>query len=370
GWRRSAAREQGNLGLEVRRLDGATHRLAVGERADLAEAALRGMSLTRDFARIVLMVGHGSTSTNNLHASGLDCGACGGHAGDANARLAATLLNDPAVRGDLSARGIEIPADTIFLAALHDTTSDEVRILDRSPCAPTHEAELLQLQEQLAFAGDRTRRERARRFGIDPEESFETRGRDWSQIRPEWGLAGCSAFIVAPRSRSRQADLGGRSFLHSYDWRGDRDFVILEQIMTAPMIVASWINLQYYGSTVDNRVFGCGDKTLHNAVGSIGVLEGNGGDLRVGLPWQSLHDGERYLHEPLRLEVVIEAPLAAIDTVIARHQELQKLFDGDWLNLLAIDEMGAMHRYRGAARWKPLEPVPSEAEQLAQEDAA
>ncbi|MCB0187394.1 MAG: DUF2309 family protein, partial [Caldilineaceae bacterium] len=141
--------------------------------------------------------------------------------------------------------------------------------------------------------------------------------RDWSQVRPEWGLAGCAALIVAPRERTYGRDLGGRAFLHSYDWRQDRDFTILELIMTAPMVVASWINLQYYGSTVDNQRFGSGNKVLHNVVGTLGVLEGNGGDLRVGLPWQSVHDGENYVHEPLRLSVVIEAPLPAITDVIA-----------------------------------------------------
>jgi len=124
-------------------------------------------------------------------------------------------------------------------------------------------------------------------------------------VRPEWGLAGCAAFIIAPRERTRGFDLAGRSFLHSYDWHQDEDFSVLALIMTAPMIVASWINLQYYASTVDNRFFGSGNKALHNVVGILGVLEGNGGDLRVGLPWQSVHDGEKYVHEPLRLTVLI-----------------------------------------------------------------
>jgi hypothetical protein len=181
------------------------------------------------------------------------------------------------------------------------------------------------------------------------------RSRDWAQVRPEWGLAGCAAFIAAPRHRTAGIDLGGRSFLHSYDWRQDDGYGVLELIMTAPMVVASWISLQYYGSTVDNRVFGCGNKTLHNVVGTLGVLEGNGGDLRTGLPWQSVHDGERYVHEPLRLNVVIEAPLDAMNAIIARHEHVRSLLDNGWLHLWALDDAGAIaHRYAGGLTWAPV----------------
>ena len=128
-------------------------------------------------------------------------------------------------------------------------------------------------------------------------------------MRPEWGLTGCKAFIAAPRSRTAGRSLEGRAFLHDYDWHGDSDrgFTVLELIMTAPVVVASWISLQYYGSTVAPQHFGSGNKLLHNIVGGIGVFEGNGGLMRAGLPWQSVHDGENYVHEPLRLSVCIEA---------------------------------------------------------------
>jgi uncharacterized protein YbcC (UPF0753/DUF2309 family) len=181
------------------------------------------------------------------------------------------------------------------------------------------------------------------------------RSRDWAQVRPEWGLAGCSAFVAAPRERTRGVDLAGRSFLHSYDWRADQGFAVLELIMTAPMVVASWINLQYYASTVDNRLFGSGNKTLHNVVGKVGVLEGTGGDLRTGLPWQSVHDGVHYQHEPLRLNVVIEAPRDAMNDVIARHPGVRDLVDHGWVHLLAMDDSGNVsHRYAGDLRWEPI----------------
>ncbi len=150
----------------------------------------------------------------------------------------------------------------------------------------------------------------------DIDAAVIRRSHDWSQVRPEWGLAGNAAFIAAPRAVTRGVDLGGRAFLHSYDWQDDAGFGVLKLIMTAPMVVASWINLQYYGSTVNNRAFGSGNKALHNVVGTLGVLEGNAGDLKTGLPWQSVHDGTRFIHEPLRLNVFIAAPIAAMNDVI------------------------------------------------------
>jgi hypothetical protein len=161
---------------------------------------------------------------------------------------------------------------------------------------------------------------------------------DWAQTRPEWGLANNAAFVIAPRKRTLGVNLQGRCFLHDYDPRRDEDGNLLEQIMTAPMIVTNWINMQYYASTVDNKRYGSGNKTLHNVVGGrIGVFEGNGGDLRIGLPWQSLNDGEHWQHTPLRLTVVIEAPREAIDRVIARHAMVRQLVHNRWLYLMRLD---------------------------------
>jgi len=197
------------------------------------------------------------------------------------------------------------------------------------------------------------------------------RSRDWSQVRPEWGLAGNAAFIAAPRRRTRGIDLGGRAFLHDYDWRTDAGFSVLQLIMSAPMVVASWINLQYYGSTVNNSVFGAGNKVLHNVTGTIGVLEGNAGDLKVGLPWQSVHDGARLVHEPLRLNVFLEAPLAAINGVIAGQTAVRDLVDNHWVHLFAIGESGLVtHRYRGRLAWEALAAAESADVMAAVADAA
>jgi uncharacterized protein YbcC (UPF0753/DUF2309 family) len=343
--------------LEPRTVSGRLTGFDDAQRFAMAEAVLRAMSMTQDFARLVLLTGHGSTTVNNPHASGLDCGACGGHTGEANARVAAAILNDARVRTGLAEKGIAIPQDTWFLGCLHDTTTDEVRIFDAGEVPASHAPDLAALRMTLAKASSLARAERALLLGIektaDVDHAVKARSRDWAQVRPEWGLAGNAAFIAAPRTRTRGLDLGGRAFLHDYEWRKDGGFGVLDLIMTAPMVVASWINLQYYGSTVNNRAFGSGNKVLHNVVGQLGVLEGNSGDLKVGLPWQSVHDGARFVHEPLRLNVFIEAPEDALDAVIGKHPGVRQLVDNGWVNLFRIDDDGrTIRRYAGDLKWK------------------
>ncbi|MEZ4375833.1 MAG: DUF2309 domain-containing protein [Polyangiaceae bacterium] len=345
-------------GLEVAltpsRRDGQSLGIPVADQIKLAANALKGMSLRQGFARLILIAGHGATSVNNPHASGLDCGACGGRAGAVNARVAATVLNNPEVRAGLEAAGIHIPEDTYFLAGLHDTTTDEVTLFEQHLVPAGHASELEALKLALGTAGGTCRTERARRLGGNTSgETWFERSRDWAQIRPEWGLAGCASFIAAPRQRTSGVNLNGRAFLHSYSWEDDPEFAVLETIMTAPMVVASWINLQYYASSVDPEIFGAGNKTLHNVVGgNLGVLEGNTGDLRVGLPWQSIHDGERLQHTPLRLSVFVEAPTEAMSSVIARHQGLQHLLDNGWIHLFALNQAGRVtKRYAGGGAW-------------------
>ena len=324
-----------------------------------AERILRAMSMIDNFGRLVLLVGHGSTSVNNPHATGLDCGACAGQTGEVSARVVAALLNQPPVRRDLRERGIHIPEDTWFLAGLHDTTTDEIHLFDTDDLPKQLASDLEQLRQWLEQASDLTRMQRSALLGLAdlPSNAIETnmrqRSRDWSQVRPEWALANNAAFIAAPRWRTANMNLGGRAFLHEYQWQTDNGFQILELIMTAPMVVANWINMQYLGSVVDNQHFGSGNKVLHNVVGgAIGVLEGNGGDLRVGLPMQSLHDGKRWVHEPLRLSVFIEAPQAAIDAIITRHDLVRQLVENGWLHLFQISDDGDVYRHIAETHWE------------------
>lgn len=318
-------------------------------RVALAEGALRGMSLTARFARLVLICGHGSRSANNPHASGLDCGACGGHAGDVNARAAAACLNDGAVRHGLRARGIHIPDGTWFVAGLHDTMTDEVGLEGAADAPATHTSLVAGLASALARASERTRSERVARHRIpvagrgDLGRRLERRAQDPSELRPEWGLANNAAFIAAPRSRTQSLDLGGRCFLHDYASENDPDGSVLKAILSAPVVVASWINLQYFASSADPGTYGAGDKRLHNVTGGLGVVEGNGGDLKPGLPLQSVFDGDRRVHEPLRLSVFVQAERSKLDAALEAASDTAKLVENGWIHLFSL-EGGTCHR--------------------------
>jgi hypothetical protein len=330
--------------------------LDIGTRVKIAETALKAMGLIKEFARLVVFAGHGANVVNNPHASALQCGACGGYPGDVNARLIAGLLNDAEVRAGLAERGITIPKDTLFVPALHDTTTDTVTLYEFDHVSAEHVADISNVKKWLSTAAALARSERALRLPrAHAASDIFRRARDWAEVRPEWGLAGCQAFVAAPRHRTTGRNLEGRIFLHDYDWRRDTDFSTLELILTAPVVVASWINLQYYGSVVAPDVFGAGNKLLHNVTGGIGVVEGNGGLLRAGLPWQSVHDGEKLVHEPLRLSVLIEAPRDEIAAILNRHPQVRALFDNKWLHLFALDERGRMAwRYRGDLCWEAI----------------
>lgn len=338
--------------------------LPLERRAGLAAGILRGMSLTGGFARLVALFGHTATSDNNPLAAGLQCGACGGQSGEVNARALAALLNDPAVRAALVSEGILVPESTHFLGGVHDTTTDELRLFDLTTLPSTHRPDLAQLEQELLAATQRAREERAKSLGLGdaPRESLgarlRRRSRDWSEVRPEWGLARNAALIVAPRERTRDLDLDGRAFLHEYRPEQDTGFAVLEQIMCAPMVVAHFINMQYYASTVDNLRYGSGNKVLHNVVGgTVGVFEGAGGDLRIGLPRQSLHDGDDWVHVPQRLSVFLEAPRTAIDAVIAKHALVRNLVDHEWLFVFAIEPGGGAIHQRTPRGWERSEHV-------------
>ncbi len=360
------AHEHGSPGLTVAPLANRSVGMTLSQRVDAAEGALRAMSLTESFAPIVVLSAHGSTTANNPYASGLDCGACGGRSGAPNARVAAAVCNDPEVREALRDRGIDIPDGTHFVAAVHDTTTDFVRICDPARVPASHRATVECLEAAFAQAGVAARAERAPLLGIADadEQQVLCRATDWSQVRPEWGLAGCTSFIAAPRRHTAGVRLDTSAFLHEYVWQNDAEFRVLEQIMTAPMVVATWINLQYFASTVDNRAFGAGDKVLHNVAGGLGVVEGNGGDLRVGLPLQSIHDGRSFVHRPCRLTAAIAAPPEAMSRVIERNPAVRDLVDRGWIHLVALNEEGRIsHRYVGGSQWRALSAA--EAEEVA-----
>ncbi|MBY0343466.1 MAG: DUF2309 domain-containing protein [Sphingomonadales bacterium] len=313
-------------------------------KADTGAAVLKAMSLQKGHGAIVLLLGHGGNVTNNPHESAYHCGACGGYTGEVSARLLAILLNDPETRAGLAERGVEVAEDVLFVAGLHDTTTDTITIYDDGlPAARA--GDLAKVRTWLGQAAEIARAERALRMPGASGDSIPARAQNWAEIRPEWGLAGCAAFIAAPRAATAGRDLGGRAFLHSYDWQSDEGFGTLELIITAPVVVASWISLQYYGSSVAPEMFGGGNKLIHNVVGGIGVIEGNGGRLRAGLPWQAVHDGDALQHEPLRLSVMIEAPREEMLRILEKHPGVRALFDNGWLHLFALRDGKVAARY-------------------------
>ncbi|PSF12162.1 DUF2309 domain-containing protein [Marinobacter fuscus] len=331
--------------------------LPLQERVDLAEGILSAMSLTANFAPIVLLVGHGAHTDNNPNEAGLACGACGGNNGGVNARAAAALLNTPDVRQGLAGRGIVLPETTRVLAAEHCTVTDQVRVFD-ADALPEGSARILDtLKQKLAAAGTHCRRERATVLGLKGETDvgllaeLKRRTRNWAEVRPEWGLANNAAMVIGSRSLTRNANLAGRCFLQEYDPDLDKQGDVLAALMAAPMVVANWINLQYFGSVARPTVFGAGNKLLHSVVGgNLGVIEGNDVDLRQGLPLQSVFDGKHWRHEPMRLAVVIQAPAERIEAVLASHTDVGALIENRWLWLYRTDGQ-TIQRYRGG-RWE------------------
>ena len=282
----------------------------VDEMANIAEQVLRDIGLVNNFARLVLMIGHGSHSMNNPHESAYDCGACGGTAGGPNGRAIAKILNDPRVRAILVDRGILIPSDTLFVGGLHNTCNEHVKFFDLDLLPESHHELFDEVHMAIESALDRNAHERCRRFDSAPlaisyagaRLHLDNRAEDLAQVRPELGHATNAICIVGRRERTRGLFFDRRAFLTSFDpTQDDTDATILTRTLSAVFPVCGGINLEYYFSHTDPTGYGCGTKLPHNITSLLGVMDGSASDLRTGLPWQMVE-----IHEPVRLMIVCE----------------------------------------------------------------
>ncbi len=342
---------------------------SLAEMTDIAERLLRDIGLTSGFARLVLMIGHGSDSLNNPHNSAYNCGACGGAAGGPNGRAIAQILNDPRVRANLAQRNLVVPDDTVFVGGYHNTCNDTVTFSDVDRIPPSHRQEFASAKEAIDATCERNAHERCRRFMSAPltlsfpaaRQHVAERAEDLAQTRPELGHATNAITIVGRREWSRGLFLDRRAFLTSYDpTQDDAESTILTRILQAVFPVCGGINLEYYFSNVDNAGYGAGTKLPHNLASLLGVMDGAASDLRTGLPWQMVE-----IHEPVRSLFIIDTTPESMLRIIDRDEMIGRMSRNGWIQLAVLDpESRAISLYQDGA-FQPYQPQASELPKVA-----
>ncbi|HLG03811.1 MAG TPA: putative inorganic carbon transporter subunit DabA, partial [Bacteroidia bacterium] len=332
----------------------------VTEMADRAEGLLRGIGLVKEFAPIIYLVAHGSSSANNPHHSAHDCGACSGRPGSVNARVCAFIANHPRVREILSERGLKIPASTQFVGGLHDTAADQMQFYDATILSP--ENELLHKKNYAAFenALNRNAKERSRRFASIPtkqnlpkvREAIRLRSVSMFEPRPELGHGTNSLCIVGSRELTKKVFLDRRAFLNSYDHTTDPEGKLLTGVMRPLGIVCGGINLEYYFSRVDNHKLGAGTKLPHHVLGLVGVTNSADGDLRPGLPLQMIE-----VHDPVRLLLVVEHFPDVVLKTIQSSPEMYEWYVNEWVHIMAIHPETNQSYYFKNGEFRMYEPL-------------
>lgn len=354
----------GELSIECTDPEAREEGLKVGfevpEMIDIVWKFLSGIGLTKQFAPLVYIVAHGGTTANNPHHAAYDCGACSGRPGALNARVFAAMANREDVRVGLAERGIRIPGETRFVAAMHDTSQDHLRYYDVSLLPESLQERHAENVPTFEKALDSNARERARRFAsierdLEPERlrrAIEKRAVSYFEPRPELGHGSNALCYVGRRHSIRGLFLDRRAFLQSYDSQQDPGGETLLNILTPLVPVCGGINLEYYFSRMDNHKMGCGTKLSHNVTGLIGVTNSTDGDLRTGLPFQMIEN-----HDPVRLLMMVEQKAEVVRKQVASSPALAQWFDHGWVHLVTIDPVdGDLHRYE-KGKLLPYQPL-------------
>ncbi len=331
------------LTIENIDLNDREHDLQIGftidEMATRVENLLMSIGLINDFAPIVYLIGHGSSTVNNPHYAAYDCGACSGRPGSVNARVMAHMANHPKVRELLTLKGISIPNETQFLGGLQDTTRDDIEYYDENILTTKNKE--LHKANQLVFnkALDNDAKERSRRFeSINTRLSAKVihdkvRARSVSlfEPRPEYTHPNNALCIIGRRPLSKGLFLDRRAFMNSYDYRIDPDGKHLFNVIKPIGPVCGGMNLGYFFSRVDNHKLGAGTKLPHNVIGLIGVANGTDGDLRHGFPNQMVE-----IHEPIRLLLLVEHFPEVLLKTLQTTPETYEWYLNEWIHVIAI----------------------------------